>query len=40
LATQLLVAFQAREVFHVPRATFRFRALVGQDDLCAQQKNK
>lgn len=33
LAAQLLVAFQTREVLHVPRAAFRFRALVGQDDL-------
>lgn len=33
LAAQLLVAFQAREVLHVPRAAFRFRAFVGQDDL-------
>lgn len=33
LTSQLLVAFQAREVFHVPSTTFRFRALVRQDDL-------
>lgn len=33
LASQLLVTFQTRKVFHVPRTTFRFRALVGQDYL-------
>lgn len=33
LSAQLFVAFQARKVFHVPGAAFRFRTLVGQDDL-------
>lgn len=33
LAAQLLVALQAREVFHVPSAALRFRTLVGQYNL-------
>lgn len=39
LAAQLLVALQAREVFHVPRASLRLRALVGQDYLYGRGKN-
>lgn len=33
LAAQLLVAFVAGEVVHVPGPALRFCALVGQDDL-------
>lgn len=39
LPAQLPRALGAREVLHVPRATFRLCALVGQDYLLRQKKN-
>lgn len=36
LPAQLARALRAREVFHVPRAPFRLRALVSQDYLLGQ----